>query len=78
MQLYGLALLLTFLATELGFLQRILGTTSLTLEQWLLCLALALALLFVDEVIKFFMRRSRPQAPAPQVSGDIVEQMAVQ
>ena len=57
--LYGLALLLTFLATELGFLQRILGTVALNGQQWLLCIVLAIALLLVDEVVKFFMRRSR-------------------
>src|SRR5690606_35205386 len=54
-QLYGIALLLTLLGTELGFLQRILGTVSLSLEQWLLCIGLALALLVIDEVIKFFL-----------------------
>lgn len=57
--LFGLALLLAFLGTELGFLQRILGTVELSGDQWLLCLVFALALLLVDEVIKFFMRRSR-------------------
>jgi Ca2+-transporting ATPase len=57
--LYGLALLLAFLATELGFLQRILGTISLNGDQWLLCIAFALGLLLVDEVVKFIMRRSR-------------------
>jgi Ca2+-transporting ATPase len=54
-------------------MQRILGTTSLSGNQWLLCIAFAFALLLVDEVIKFFMRRSRSQgepsvavaAPAP-------------
>jgi P-type Ca2+ transporter type 2C len=56
--LYGLALLLTFLATELGFLQRILGTVSLFGNyQWLTCILLAVGLLLVDEVIKFFLRR---------------------
>jgi P-type Ca2+ transporter type 2C len=60
--LYGLALLLTILATELGFLQRILNTISLTGNQWLICIVLALALVLVDEVIKFFMRRSRKSA----------------
>jgi Ca2+-transporting ATPase len=60
LQLYGLALLLTVLATELGFLQRILGTVSILGDyRWLLCIALAFALLLVDEVVKFFMRRSR-------------------
>jgi len=57
--LYGLALLLTLLATELGFLQRIFGTISLNSRQWLLCLGFALALLLVDEVIKLFLRISR-------------------
>ncbi len=57
--LFGLALLLTFLPTELGFLQRILGTTSLNGNQWLICIGFAIALLLVDEVIKFFMRSRR-------------------
>jgi Ca2+-transporting ATPase len=60
--LYALAFLMTFLATELGFLQRILGTTSLDGEKWLICIGLAFALLLVDEVIKFFLRRSRKQS----------------
>ena len=59
--LYGLALLMTFLATELAPTQRILGLTSLDGEKWLFCIGLAIALLLVDEVIKFFMRRSRRQ-----------------
>jgi Ca2+-transporting ATPase len=63
----------------LGFLQRILGTVSLNGDQWLICIALAFALLLVDEVIKFFMRRRRPpQAQEPQVSGQITGEMAVQ
>ena len=63
LKLYGLALLLTLLGAELGILQRILNTVSLTFDQWLLCIGLAFALLLVDEVIKFFMRRRRPQTP---------------
>ena len=59
LMLYGLALLLTFLPTELGFMQRILGTASLSGNQWLICIGFAIALLLVDEVIKFFMRRRR-------------------
>jgi len=74
--LYGLALLLTFLATELGFLQRILGTVSLFGEyKWMICIAAALALILVDEVIKFFLRRRHTPAtgvsqPAMATSGD--------
>ena len=67
LQLYGLALLLTLLGTELEVLQRILGTVSMTFDQWLLCIGLALALLLVDEAIKFFLRRRRPQTPPAMV-----------
>jgi Ca2+-transporting ATPase len=76
LQLYGLALLVTFLATELGFLQRILGTVSLFGEyKWLICIAAALALILVDEVIKFFLRRRHTPAttvnqPVMATSGD--------
>ncbi len=62
LMLYGLALLLVFLPTELGFLQRGLGLTSLSGSQWLLCIGLAIALLLVNEVVKVFLRRSRHDA----------------
>jgi Ca2+-transporting ATPase len=61
LMLYGLALGVAFLATEMGFFQRFLGTVSLTRDQWFQCIAVAIALLLVDEVWKFFMRRSRSQ-----------------
>ena len=57
MLLYGLALLVTVLATELGILQRILGLTELNGSQWFICIVAAIALLLVDEVIKVFLRR---------------------
>jgi Ca2+-transporting ATPase len=56
LSLYGLALLLTFLATELGFLQRILGTVELSGNQWILCIVFAFILMLVDEAVKFFLR----------------------
>jgi Ca2+-transporting ATPase len=62
--LYGVALLLTLLATELGFLQRILGTISLTGNQWLICIGFAVAMLLIDELIKFFMRRRKSTSAA--------------
>jgi Ca2+-transporting ATPase len=62
--LYGLALLLTVLATELGFLQRVLGTTSLDGQQWLVCVLVALSVLVVDEVIKLVLRGRRGRQPA--------------
>ncbi len=60
--LYGLTLLLTLLPTELGFLQRIFGLTSLDGNHWLICISFGIFLLLVDEVIKFFLRRRRSAA----------------
>ncbi len=66
--LYGLALLFTLLPTELGFLQDLgylqarqsrFGLTNLDGNQWLICIGFAVALLLVDETIKFFLRRAR-------------------
>ena len=62
--LTGVSLFFTLVATELGFLQRVLGLTSLSGRQWLYCIGFAVALLLVDEVIKLFLRRSRTAAPA--------------
>ncbi len=66
--LYGLALVITVLSTELGFLQRNLGLTPLTRDQWLTCIGFAIVLLLVEEVIKFFLRRRQPAAPAEQAA----------
>jgi Ca2+-transporting ATPase len=57
--LYGFGLLMILLPTVLPFLQGFLGLTSLSGDQWLVCIGFAIAVLLVDEVIKFFMRRSR-------------------
>jgi Ca2+-transporting ATPase len=58
-EIYGLTLILVFIATELHFLQRILGTTPLSSDQWLLCFGVAFSLLLIDESIKFVMRRRK-------------------
>jgi P-type Ca2+ transporter type 2C len=57
LRLMGLSLLLTVLATELGLFQRIFSTTSLTLNEWLICAAVSLSLLVVEEVIKLVLAR---------------------
>jgi Ca2+-transporting ATPase len=59
LKLYGLAILLMVFGAEFGLGQRILGTVSLNSNQWITCIALAFALILIDEVVKFFMRRSR-------------------
>jgi Ca2+-transporting ATPase len=74
---YGIALLFTFLPTEMAFLQNLLGTTSLSGEQWLLCIGFAIALLLVDEVIKVFLRRRRgPADTSAEVPASITPQVA--
>jgi Ca2+-transporting ATPase len=54
---YGFALAAIVLATELGFLQRILGTVGLTIGQWAVCSGVALTLLVAEELIKVTIRR---------------------
>jgi Ca2+-transporting ATPase len=56
LMLYGIALAVTFLSTELSFLQKMLGLTSLNRNEWWICIAFAIGLLLVDEIIKAFMR----------------------
>ncbi len=48
----GLSIVSIVLATELGILQNVLGMTSLTGEQWLVCIGVALSLIVVEEVKK--------------------------
>lgn len=59
LQLYGLALLFVLLPVEFGIGDRFLGTTQISGQQWLICILFAIAMLLIDEVIKFFMRRRR-------------------
>ena len=57
LKLLGLSLLVTILATELGFTQRIFGLAHLNGWRWLVCIIFALGLLLVDELVKVFLRR---------------------
>jgi Ca2+-transporting ATPase len=57
--LFGLTVILTFLVTQVGFMQRIFHTAALTLGQWLVCIGVAATVIVVDEAIKFLLRRSR-------------------
>ncbi|HET7368387.1 MAG TPA: HAD-IC family P-type ATPase [Gaiella sp.] len=66
-QLIGASLVLTFLATELSFLQRILDTVSLTSTQWGVCLLGPIVFVAVAELGKVVDRRTgagRVSAPA--------------
>ncbi len=59
LMLYGISVLMILLPLNLDFLQKFLGLTNLNTNQVIICLVFAIVLLLVDEVIKFFMRRSR-------------------
>jgi Ca2+-transporting ATPase len=66
LMLFGLSFLMIVLASELGVLQRVLDTTPLTGGQWLVCLAAAIGLVVIDELIKLYLR-SRPAPAAADV-----------
>jgi len=59
LMLYGISVLMILLPLNLDFLKKFLGLTNLNTNQVILCLGLAFVLLLVDEVFKFFLRRSR-------------------
>ena len=59
--------MLVVLSTELGFLQRLLTTQSLSGGQWLASLGLALAVGLVVEVDKWIRRRREPAAAGADV-----------
>jgi Ca2+-transporting ATPase len=61
LMLMGLSVLFTFVPVELGF-PRFLGLTRLNGTAWLICIGFAFALVLVDEIIKFFLRRRAPAA----------------
>ena len=44
--------LITFLASQLGMLQRLLDTVPLTFEQWAICLLVGFSILLISEVRK--------------------------
>ncbi len=54
----GLSILTLILATVLGPLQAFLDTVSLSLQEWLICLAMALTILVVSEIWKAIQRRT--------------------
>ncbi len=62
----GLSIVTIVLATELGILQNVLGMTSLTGEQWLVCIGVALSLIVVEEVKKALKIKTE-EAPARAV-----------
>ena len=54
------ALIATIAATELGLFEKILGTSSLSVDQWVICLVAGLTAGLVFEIIKLILRRRNP------------------
>ena len=57
-------MLTLILATVLGPLQKLLETTSLDVQQWLICGCVALSIIVVSEIRKAIRRRAAGAAPA--------------
>jgi P-type Ca2+ transporter type 2C len=53
---YATSLVAIILVTSLDLLERIFDTTGLALDEWSICIGLALVLVLVEELIKFVLR----------------------
>ncbi len=53
----AVVVLLQFFALHVGFFQKILNTTELSLNEWLIIIPIASSILVVEEIRKFFYRR---------------------
>ncbi|MGW0174877.1 cation-translocating P-type ATPase [Rhodococcus sp. NPDC003322] len=72
LKILSVPVVVTVFAVELGFLQDLLMTTSLTGRQWLACLGWSLIVPIVVEAEKAVRRRRRAHAPAPMSAADAV------
>ena len=64
-----LSLVITFAASELGPLQRLLGTVSLSFDQWLLCLVVGWSILLLSEIRKIVWKRPLDERPDADTVG---------
>ena len=62
LQMSAISLGFIILGTQLDFLNRVLKTTELNIDQWVVCAAAGSVILWVMEIIKIFGRRR----PAPE------------
>jgi Ca2+-transporting ATPase len=67
LKFYGFAILAIILATTLGFMQRVFGTSELTFDQWVTCVVVAFVVVIVEEIIKVFIRRRQKGAVKGEV-----------
>jgi Ca2+-transporting ATPase len=67
----GFSALAIVLGTELGILQRILGTVSLTGREWIVCILAALPIIAASEIQKLFRRRQVAEPGAKETAGSL-------
>ena len=61
----GISILTLILATVFGPLQRFLGTTALDVQQWIICICVALSILVASEIRTLIARRQLAAEVAP-------------
>jgi len=66
----GAALAVIVLQTSLSPLQRLLQTTDLELEHWLICIGAALVIPIVSELRKLLVHRNLDEVPTESTDGD--------
>ncbi len=62
LKLYGISLIAIVAVTGLDLLERIVGTTGLTFDQWCICVGIAASIIVVEELIKLVLRRQHAHA----------------
>ena len=65
----GVSIVTLILATVLGPFEALLKTTSLDVQQWLVCIAVALSVVVMSEIQKITVRRHAGVAPASDAGG---------
>ena len=60
-----MSILTIILATVFGSLQRFLGTTSLDVPQWIICICVALSIIVASEIRKIILRRRGAEEVVP-------------
>ena len=67
----GLSVLTILLATELGVLQRVLGTVSLSIDQWAVCIVVSLSLIVVEEARKLLKIRTGDEPVVAEAAASV-------
>jgi Ca2+-transporting ATPase len=73
LRMSGISLVFIIIGVQLDFLNRLLKTTELSVDQWVVCVVAGSAILWVMEVVKFFGRRSATDEPALETAAATVQ-----